>query len=77
MDIQDRRNIIKEKIKNELPLNKLISIKVNLGRNKFDNIKCYIKEKYNNIFIVETIDKKIMSFTYGDIITKVIIIDYL
>ena len=77
MDILDRRNIIKEKIKNELPLNQLISIKVNLGRNKFKNIKCYIKEKYNNIFIVETLDKKVMSFTYGDIITKTIIIDYL
>ena len=37
----------------------------------------YIKEKYNNIFIVETLDKKVMSFTYGDIITKTIIIDYL
>ena len=77
MDILDRRNIIKEKIKNELPLNQLISIKVNLGRNKSENIKCYIKEKYNNIFIVETLDKKVMSFTYGDIITKTIIIDYL
>ena len=42
-----------------------------------ENIKCYIKEKYNNIFIVETLDKKVMSFTYGDIITKTIIIDYL
>lgn len=75
-DILDRGNIIKEKIKNDLCINKDISIKVNLGRNKFEYFDCIVKEKYNNVFIVETKEKMIKSFTYGDILTKTIIIDY-
>ena len=58
-------------------LGKDVIIKYNLGRNKYERYKVKIKELYNNIFLVELKkDKQIKSFSYNDIITKTIKIDY-
>ncbi len=54
-------------------------IKYNLGRNKYEKYKVTIKEMYDNVFLVELInnnDTFIKSFSYSDIITKIIKIDY-
>lgn len=55
----------------------LVTIKCNLGRNKYEKYNAKIRELYNNIFTVE-IEKYniIKSFSYSDILTKVIKIDY-
>lgn len=66
-----------EKIKEQLSpyIGKEVMIHYNMGRNKFENYHVVIKELYNNTFTVE--DKiRIKSFSYTDIITKTIKIDY-
>ncbi|MEG0909300.1 MAG: Veg family protein [Bacilli bacterium] len=77
MDIvtRDRRNTIKDKIKTQLKVGKSIKIKNNLGRNKYETFEAIIKELYDNVFLIETLDKKVKCFTYGDILTKTIIIE--
>ena len=52
-----------------------ISIKYNLGRNKYEEYEAKIKELYDYVFLVDT-DYGTKSFTYIDVITKVIRIDY-
>lgn len=52
-----------------------VLIKYNLGRNKFENYKVIIKELYDYIFLVEN-KSGIKSFSYSDIVTKTIKIDY-
>ena len=52
-----------------------ISIKYNLGRNKYEEYEAKIKELYDYVFLVDT-DYGIKSFTYIDVITRVIKIDY-
>ena len=56
-------------------LGKEVSIKYNLGRNKYENYRVIIKELYDYIFLVEN-DLGIKSFSYSDILTKTIKIDY-
>lgn len=54
-----------------------VTIRYNLGRNKYEQYKVKIKELYNNIFLVQTeIDNQIKSFSYTDIITKTIRIKF-
>ncbi len=54
-----------------------VTIKYNLGRNKYEKYHVKIKELYNNIFLVELKDDNIIkSFSYNDVITKTIKIDY-
>ena len=53
----------------------IVSIKYNLGRNKYEEYEAKIKELYDYIFLVDT-DYGTKSFTYIDVITKVIRIDY-
>ncbi|MBO5183112.1 MAG: Veg family protein [Bacilli bacterium] len=55
-----------------------VTIRYNLGRNKVEKYKVKIKETYRNVFIVELIDEKkqLKSFSYADVITKTIKIDY-
>ncbi len=68
-----------DKIKEELNdhIGKNVTIKYNLGRNKYEKYDVKIKELYNNIFLVEnSISKQIKSFSYSDVITKVIKIDF-
>ena len=65
------------KVKTELleHLGDIVSIKYNLGRNKYEEYEAKIKELYDFVFLVEC-DNVIKSFTYIDVITKVIRIDY-
>ncbi len=65
------------KVKNELlqHLGDVVSIKYNLGRNKYEEYEAKIKELYDYVFLVEC-DNVVKSFTYIDVITKVIKIDY-
>ena len=53
----------------------VVSIKYNLGRNKYEEYEAIVKELYDYVFLVEC-DNIIKSFSYTDVITKVIRIDY-
>jgi len=53
-----------------------VTIKYNLGRNKYEKYHVTIKELYENVFLVELNNNEKKSFTYTDIITKTIKIDY-
>ena len=53
-----------------------VTIKYNLGRNKYEKYHVTIKELYENIFLVELNNNCKKSFTYTDVITKTIKIDY-
>ena len=52
-----------------------VSIKYNLGRNKYEEYEAKIKELYDYVFLVDT-DLGIKSFSYIDVVTKVIRIEY-
>ncbi len=64
-------------IKKEIGANlgKEVSIKYNLGRNKYENYKVKIKELYDNVFLVEN-DLGVKSFSYSDVVTHQVRIDY-
>lgn len=68
---------IKNKVNNNIGHD--VIIRYNLGRNKVEKYKVRIKETYPNIFIVQLIDEQssIKSFSYADVMTKTIKIDYL
>lgn len=53
----------------------VVSIKYNLGRNKYEEYEAKIKELYDYVFLVDT-DLGLKSFTYIDVVTRVIRIDY-
>ena len=65
------------KVKKELleHIGDIVSIKYNLGRNKYEEYEAIVKELYDFVFLVEC-DNVIKSFSYIDVITKVIKIDY-
>ena len=65
------------KVKKELleHLGDVVSIKYSLGRNKYEEYEAIIKELYDYVFLVEC-DNVVKSFSYTDVITKVIRIDY-
>ena len=65
------------KVKKELldHLGEIVSIKYNLGRNKYEEYNATIKELYDYVFLVEN-DLGIKSFSYIDVITRSIKIDY-
>ncbi len=68
---------IKRKVNNNIGNN--VTIRYNLGRNKIEKYNVRIKETYKNIFIVELKNNnktEIKSFSYTDVITKTIKIDY-
>lgn len=68
---------IKKKVNNNIGNN--VTIKYNLGRNKIEKYNVKIKETYKNIFIVELKNEnttEIKSFSYADVMTKTIKIDY-
>jgi uncharacterized protein Veg len=68
---------IKEKVNKNIGNN--VTIKYNIGRNRIEKYNVKIKETYKNLFIVETNNqnnKEIKSFTYTDVMTKTIKIDY-
>ena len=49
----------------------IVSIKYSLGRNKYEEYEAKIKELYDYVFLVDT-NLGTRSFTYIDVITKVI-----
>ena len=65
------------KVKKELleHLGDVVSIKYSLGRNKYEEYEAIIKELYEYVFLVEC-DNIVKSFSYIDVITKAIKIDY-
>ena len=67
-----------EKIKEDLNnhLGKNAKIKYDLGRNKFEEYDVVIKELYNHVFIVKLKNEELKSFSYTDVITKTIKINY-
>lgn len=66
-----------EIVKNKLSdyIGKKATIRYNLGRNKYESYDVVIKELYSKVFLVEDGDN-ILSFTYSDVITKTIKIDF-
>lgn len=56
----------------------VVTLNYNLGRNKYETYEVIIKELYNNIFLVQLKNQEdiIKSFSYSDIITKTIKINY-
>lgn len=67
-----------EEIKKELHkhIGKEVLIKHNLGRNKFEQYHVTIKELYDYVFLVELKDNIKKSFSYSDVLTNTIKIDY-
>ncbi|MBE6144939.1 MAG: hypothetical protein E7169_05130 [Firmicutes bacterium] len=69
-----------QKIRKELEnhIGKEVTLKYNLGRNKVEKYHVIIKELYNYVFLVELNNNfsEIKSFSYSDIITKTIKIDF-
>ena len=69
-----------ESVRKELGnhIGKEVVIKYNLGRNKIEKYHVTIKELYNYVFLVEMNNNfnEVKSFSYSDIITKTIKIDY-
>ncbi len=65
-------------VKSELNniVGKEVTIKYNLGRNKYEKYDVVIKELYSNIFLVELKENMIKSFSYTDVITSTIKIIY-
>ena len=65
------------KVKSELleHIGDIVKVKYNLGRNKYEEYEAKIKELYDYVFLVEC-DNVVKSFSYIDVITKVIRIDY-
>ena len=53
----------------------IVKVRYNLGRNKYEEYEAIIKELYDYVFLVDT-DYGTKSFTYIDVITRVIRIDY-
>ena len=68
---------IKSQIGNHIGDN--VKLKYNLGRNKYEEYEVIIKELYDNVFLVEYKNfsgTSIKSFSYRDVMTKLIHIDY-
>lgn len=65
---------IKEELSNHIGKN--VVIKCDLGRNKFEEYNVIIKNIYNHVFIVSLKNDELKSFSYTDIITKTIKINY-
>ena len=67
-----------EKIKKDLNnhVGSKVRIKYNLGRNKYEEYDVVIKELYNHVFVVKLNNNEIKSFSYSDVITKTIKINY-
>ena len=67
-----------DEIKKELTnyIGEEVVIKHNLGRNKSEQYNVTIKELYDFIFLVELESNEKKSFSYSDVLTKVIRIDF-
>ena len=56
-------------------LGDVVKIKYSLGRNKYEEYEAIVKELYDYVFLLEN-DYGTKSFSYIDVITKTIKIDY-
>lgn len=67
-----------EKIKNDLTnhIGDNAIIKCNLGRNKFEEYNVVIKDIYKHVFTVKLNNNELKSFSYSDVITSTIKINY-
>lgn len=76
--IQDRRNLLISEIRGELNnhIGEEVVIKYNLGRNKYEKYHVTITELYDNVFLVESETNEKKVFSYSDVITNTIKIDY-
>lgn len=81
-DILDKNKIkVVEDIKDKLSdyIGSKVTINYNLGRNKHETYEVVIKKLYKHIFIVEfelNSSTETKSFSYADIITRTIRIEY-
>ena len=66
-------DLVKKKLNEHLGEEAII--KYSLGRNKYETYDVIIKELYNKVFIVENHTNR-LSFSYSDIITKTIKINF-
>lgn len=57
-------------------IGKEVVIKYNLGRNKFEKYNVVIKELYDNVFLVQLNTKEKKSFSYSDVLTNTIKINF-
>lgn len=78
LDIQDRRELLISEIRGKLNqyIGEEVVIKYNLGRNKYEKYHVVIKELYDNVFLVELGKNQRKVFSYSDVITNTIKIDY-
>ena len=53
-------------------LGKKIKIKYNLGRNKYEEYDAKIIKIYNSVFLVKLNNNTLKSFSFADIVTKII-----
>lgn len=53
-----------------------VTIKYNLGRNKYEKYDVTLKELYNHVFLVQLENEIVKSFSYSDVISKTIKINY-
>lgn len=67
-------NKIKEELNNHIGRSAVI--KCDLGRNKTEEYNVIIKKIYNHVFTVKLDNEEVKSFSYSDIISKIIKIDY-
>ena len=65
---------IREKLNDYI--GKEVIIKYSLGRNKYEKYNVVIKELYDKVFLVQLKTKEKKSFTYSDVLTNTIKIDY-
>lgn len=67
---------VKEVLKNHI--GDTVTIKYNLGRNKHESYDVKIKELYQYVFLVEMESNQdtVKSFSYSDVITKTIKINF-
>lgn len=65
------------KVKEDLleHLGDIVKIRYSLGRNKYEEYEAIIKELYDYVFLIDT-DYGTRSFSYIDVVTKTIKIDY-
>lgn len=67
--------VIKQELKRHV--GDQVIINYNLGRNKYETYDVKIKELYDHIFLVESSrSQEVRSFSYSDVLTKTIKIDY-
>lgn len=53
-----------------------VKVKYSLGRNKYEEYDGVIKKLYSHVFLIENESNEIKSFSYYDVITKTIKINY-